>query len=66
MSENGKEKICFISFSLSESEKMKAMEYVKQKKRWKTVSDLSRDAFWQFIARNKPGSHRKGPGKDKE
>jgi len=52
MSEKGKEKMCFISFGIPESEKRKAMEYVKQKKRWKTVNDFARDAFWQHMARN--------------
>ena len=42
----------FISFSVSEEEKTEIMSYCQRKKRWRTTSDLARDALWQHIARN--------------
>jgi len=42
----------FISFSVSEEEKTEIEAYCQRKKRWRTTSDLARDALWQHIARN--------------
>ncbi len=41
-----------ISFSVTEDEKAEIEEYCRHKKRWRTPSDLARDALWQHMARN--------------
>ena len=42
---------CFISFGVTEEEKAVIEAYCQKKKRWKTSSDLARDALWQLMAR---------------
>jgi len=48
----------FISFGITAEEKDEIQEYCRKKKRWKSSSDLARDAVWQLINRNKIGSHK--------
>lgn len=47
----------FISFGVTEEEKVEIEEYCRRKKRWKSPADLARDAVYQLMSRNKVGSH---------
>ena len=42
----------FISFGVTGEEKAEIEAYCQRKRRWRTTSDLARDALWQLIARN--------------
>jgi hypothetical protein len=42
-----------VTFCLTEAQYQELEDYVGQKKRWKSVNDLARDATWQFKAKNK-------------
>jgi len=42
----------FISFGVTGEEKAEIEAYCQRKKRWRTTSDLARDALWQLMARN--------------
>jgi len=42
----------FISFGITYEEKEECLKYIKRKRRWKSLSDFARDAFWQHMARN--------------
>ena len=41
-----------ISFSVTVEERAEIEDYCRRKRRWRTPSDLARDAVWQLMARN--------------
>ncbi len=41
-----------ITFSLTKAEKRRIWDFCKEKKRWKSPSDMARDALYQLMARN--------------
>ena len=42
---------CFISFGVTEEEKAEIEDYCQKKRRWKSPSNLARDALWQLMTR---------------